>query len=291
MGENKKVGQEQVHKLLFGEKLSWRAIIFDLINSEQLDPWDVDISLLSSKYLERVKDMEGHDFFVSSKVLLAAALLLRIKSEILLNHDIPNLNDVLFGRKDDKKKYIQERIELDDDIPDLIPRTPIPRFRRVTLQELMNALNSAIKTETRRIRRVTVEKQHEIEAAINLPKKRINIRDEIRNVYSQLKKIFNDREQKISFSEFAGTEKEDRIAKFIPLLHLDTQHRVWLEQDGHFEEIWIWLKELYEKQNAEELKRMEREVDEEIEELGEKEKSEEKEIRDSFKNPIGDQTF
>jgi len=42
-----KVGQEQIHGLLFSDKLSWQAIIYDLINSEQLDPWDIDICLLS----------------------------------------------------------------------------------------------------------------------------------------------------------------------------------------------------------------------------------------------------
>ena len=83
-----KIGQEQIHGLLFGEQLSWQAIIYDLINSEQLDPWDIDLVLLTNKYLERVKKLEEENFFVSSKVLFAAALLLRIKSEILLNHYI-----------------------------------------------------------------------------------------------------------------------------------------------------------------------------------------------------------
>ena len=48
------VGQDQIHDLLFGEKLSWQAIIYDLINTEQLDPWDIDLTLLSSKYLEKI---------------------------------------------------------------------------------------------------------------------------------------------------------------------------------------------------------------------------------------------
>ena len=98
-----KVDQEQIHGLLFGDKLSWQSIIYDLINTEQLDPWDIDISLLSQKYLEKVKSLEEADFFVSSKVLLATALLLRMKSEILLYHYIPTLNELLFGKKENKK--------------------------------------------------------------------------------------------------------------------------------------------------------------------------------------------
>jgi len=256
-----KVGQDQIHRLLFGEKLSWQAIIYDLINSEQLDPWNIDISLLSKKYLEKVRELEEHNFFVSSKVLLATALLLRIKSEILLNQDLKSLDDILFGKKEEKK-YTQERIELEDEIPDLIPRTPLPRHRRVSLQDLMAALGKAIKTENRRIKRVIVERQQEFETSLSLPKKTINIRDQIRAMYKKLKEIFSKKEDRLAFSDLSGKSKEEKISAFIPLLHLDDQHKVMLEQDGHFEEIYIWLKDLYEKKHSEKLEQMAKEVEE-----------------------------
>ena len=78
----KRVSQEQIHDLLFGKEVSWHSIIYDLINTEQLDPWDIDITLLSDKYLDTVRGLEEANYVISSKVLLAAALLLRIKSEI-----------------------------------------------------------------------------------------------------------------------------------------------------------------------------------------------------------------
>lgn len=266
-----KVGQEQVHNLLFGEQLSWQAIIYDLINSEQLNPWDIDLAVLANKYLEKVRQLEEANFFVSSKVLLAAALLLRIKSEILLNREIPSLDEILFG-KEEKKEYKQERIELDEEIPELVARTPLPRFRKVSLQELLAALGKAIKTENRRIQRVVRDRQHEIEAGIALPKNRINIRDEIKKVYSKLVEMFKGREHKIAFSEFASGGRSEKIASFVPLLHLDNQHKVWLEQEGTFEEIWIWLKEMYEKQHAEILEKMRQEVEQEIKEMSQEEK-------------------
>ena len=187
---SQRVGQEQIHGLLFGEKLSWQAIIYDLINSEQLDPWDIDISFLANKYLEKVRELEEANFFVSSKVLLAAALLLRMKSEILLNRDLPELDDFLVGREKEQKRYVQERIELDDEIPDLVPRTPLPRVRKVSIRELMSALGKAISTETRRIKRVVVARQHEIEAGVALPKARINVRDEIHRIYRKVQELF-----------------------------------------------------------------------------------------------------
>ena len=70
------VGQDQIHDLLFNREIGWQDIIYDLINTEQLDPWNIDIIILSDKYLEKIKEIEEEDFFVSSKVLLAASLLL-----------------------------------------------------------------------------------------------------------------------------------------------------------------------------------------------------------------------
>ena len=49
-GENS-VKQDQIHDLLFSRELGWQEIIYDLINTEQLDAWDIDIIILSNKYL------------------------------------------------------------------------------------------------------------------------------------------------------------------------------------------------------------------------------------------------
>lgn len=261
-----KVGQEQIYGILFGEKLSWQAIIYDLINTEQLDPWDIDLSMLANKYLEKVKSLEEANFFVSSKVLLAATLLLRIKSEILLNHYIPSLDDILFGKKEEKH-YVQERIELDDEIPDLVPRTPLPRFRKVTLAELIAALGKAITTETRRIKKVVIAKQQELETALALPKQKINVQEKIRIIYNKLNEIFRSREEKLAFTNLIESSGEDKVTAFVSLLHLDSQHKIWLEQEEHFAEIWILLKHMYEKQNAPELERMRIEVEKEIKEF------------------------
>lgn len=259
---NSKVGQEQIHGLLFSDKLSWQAIIYDLINTEQLDPWDIDICLLANRYLSRVREMEEANFFVSSKVLLAASLLLRIKSEILLNQDMTDLDNILYG-KEEEKKYVQERIELEDDVPELIPRTPLPRGKKVSLQELMNALGKAIKTENRRIQRVIVDKQRERDTMAVIPKSKIDLRDQIKDLYGRLKDVFNEtKEERVAYSNIA----DDKVAYFLPLLHLDNQHRILIEQDNSFGEIWVWLKDVHNRRHASALEQMRKEVEEALDE-------------------------
>ena len=121
----------------------------------------------------------------------------------------------------------------------------------------MSSLGKAIKTENRRIKREIIFKHERREIGMVITKNLFNLQDKIKEVYSKLKKIFSNREKRFAFSELIeGSNKktkEEKINSFISLLHLDNQQKVWLEQDEHFEEIWIMLKSLYEKQKSKDL--------------------------------------
>jgi len=287
--EKNNIKQQQIHDLLFNREIGWQEIIYDLINTEQLDPWDINITILTEKYLEKIQKIEKEEFFISSKVLLAASLLLRIKSEILLNRYIKSIDEILFGKKQEKKKIL-ERIELEEEIPELILRSPIPRFKKVTLKELIESLNKAITTENRRIKKEIINKNALREASFSLPKKRFSIKNKIRELYKNLFTHFkeNQKKKKISFTEFVGENKKERVISFPALLHLENQKKVWLEQETHFEEIHIWLKEIYLKHNPDPFADLKQEVEQKIEELDNGQKQRLKKINKKFENPLGE---
>ncbi len=281
--------QEQIHDLLFNRDLGWQEIIYDLINTEQLNPWDIDIIILTEKYIIKIEQLEEDDFFVSSKVLLAASLLLRIKSEILLNDYIKSIDDILFGKKEDKK-YQLKRIELDEQIPELVPRSPMPRFKKVTLKELMEALNKAISTENRRIKKEIINRNALRETGISLPKKKFNIKNKIQEIYSNLRGHFNKNqdEKKVSFSDFIGKEREEQIISFGSLLHLENQQKVWMHQEDHFDEIYIWLKKTYLEHHGDPFAELREDIEEQIEEMDDAKKKKIEEINSDFENPLGE---
>ena len=294
-GEHNQVRQEQLHDLLFSRDIGWQEMIYDLINTEQLDPWNVNITILTDKYLEKIRSLEEADFFVSSKVLLAAAFLLRIKSEILLNKYIKSIDEILFGDKNASNKVGLESnpvftIGLEEEIPELIPKSPMPRFRHVTLQELMESLNKAIVTENRRIKKEIVNTNALREVDISIPKRKFSIKDKIRELYDGLLQHFkeNEHKKKVSFTDFIGTDKENRILSFSPLLHLDHQKKVWLEQEKHFEDFYIWLEETYFANNPDPFAELRGEVEKEIEELDKGGKKRLKKINKEFENPLGE---
>ena len=246
-----KITQEQLYNLLVSKELSWQAIIYDLIKTEQLDPWDIDISILANRFLEKIiqlQDLEETAFFVSSKVLLAAAILLRLKSEILRDN-IRDIDDILFEKKNIGK--VEAVRNPQDIIPEdeyynkiLVPKTPLPRQRKVTLNELMSALERAMTTEQRRIKKTLSLNRARRELEFAFPKPLLNIPQKIRDLWGRLRGIFfKDKKEKIMFSQLLSTgSKDEKISTFIPLIFLDHQKKVWIEQHEVFGDIEISLK-------------------------------------------------
>jgi segregation and condensation protein A len=266
MGEVDKINQDQFFDLITGEELSWQSIIYDLIKTEQLDPWDIDLGILADKYVETIQMIEEADFFISSKVLLACSLLLRLKSEILINSYIQDLNEALYGRKDEKR-YELERINIDEnELPILTPRTPMARHKKVTLTELMTALNHAINTETRRIKREIKGRQAEKSALTVMPKGGfIPLKVRIKSIFNIVNDHIKEGNDHMKFSHLAPA-KEERLASFVPILHLSNDGKVFLRQPIHFEEIHMTL-----KIHEDEVK----EIKQELELLGEENLSDE----------------
>jgi segregation and condensation protein A len=318
--EKERPEHRQVYNIIVSKDPSWQSIIYELVTTEQLDPWNVDITILCKSYFEKVKVLEENNFHISSKMLLAAALLLRIKSEILLNKYIREIDDILFPRNDNIQKII-ERIEIDEnDIPILSPKTPLPRFKKVTLQELIDALDVAIRTEGRRIQKEIEKKQAERLSHVDIPKfRRINIKERIRQFYAKILTGFSNKkgELKLPYSHFTGNSKEEKIACFLPMLYLSNNGKIWLEQEKHYSEIYMYLYEIFIKtfpdhdrllvESSDTLEEIPAEMMEKLEEFEaaveqlenkiEKEINEEKtdlktkkvqKINKDFENPIGD---
>src|SRR3989338_3567408 len=171
--------------LLKEDEITWQTIILDLVKTGELDPWNVDISILSNKYLEVIKRLQKANLFISGKVLLASALLLKIKSDKLLNEDFANFDAILFPPPeveslDDFLDYKSKRIELDTK-PRLTIKTPQARKKKVTVDDLISALEKALEVNERKILRIA--ERQKIPENLVIPEKKIDITLVIKNLY------------------------------------------------------------------------------------------------------------
>ncbi|MEK6826739.1 MAG: segregation/condensation protein A [Nanoarchaeota archaeon] len=229
---------DKIYDMLMNEnEITWQSIIYDLIKSEEMNPWDISISLLTEKYLKRVQELQEHNFFISGKVVLAASILLKIKSIKLVDENLAQFDSLLFNTEEDllgddldNSRHPQE------EIPKLLIKTPQSRKRKINLNDLMEALQKALEVENRRtIRKLGERPIREVE----IPIKKIDISILMKNLYTKIKEFFKTH-PKVTFTELLPSkEKIDKIYTFIPLLHLENQGKIDLCQEKQFSEIEI----------------------------------------------------
>jgi len=233
----------EIYEMLVNkDEITWQTLIYDLIRSNQMNPWDIDISLLAKNYIETVKKLKEANFLISGKVLLAAALLLKIKSDRLVEEDFANFDALLYPSEElnEEDLYSQTtRQYLEHEHPKLTIRTPLARKRKVTMQDLIFALQKALELDQRK----TLRKLREKEVVVKIPEKKVNIGELIKNVYDKIVNFFSFKKEILTFDKLVNSEKkEDKIFTFIPLLHLDSQEKINLIQNEPFGEIKIEIK-------------------------------------------------
>ena len=234
--------QEKIYKMLLEEsEITWQSIIQDLVNKEQMDPWNIDISGLTKRYSDRIKELKKHNFFISGKVLLAYSILLRLKSHKFLTEHISNFDSILYPPEEKEISELLEeqygKIEYDEEnIPKLLIKTPQERKRRITIKELMNALEKALDIDYNRgVRR----RDYSVLRPAVLPTNILNITEIIKNIYNKILGFFKNNEE-VTFSKLVPSQKkEDKLYTFLPLIYLETDGKIELEQEVPFGEIKI----------------------------------------------------
>jgi segregation and condensation protein A len=250
--------QDRIFQMLLEEdEITWQTILYDLVRKEDMNPWDINVSVLTQRYIEMIRQLKETDFRISGKVLLAAAILLRIKCNRLVGDDLLELDRLIYSDDIDEDQFYEElesemqpRSQLD--APPLIPRTPQPRKRKVSIYDLIGALEQALEVKRRRVMRSIPPMQ------VELPKKQTDISQVIKQVYNKILSFLSKGHELVTFTQLIPSQsKEDKVYTFIPLLHLSNQHRVDLSQKEHFGEIEVMINKSMAK----------KEIDQELDEV------------------------
>jgi segregation and condensation protein A len=227
--------------ILEQEEVGWKTILYELVKSEEMNPWDVNVSLITKKYIESVRKMKEHDLKFSGKVVLAAAILLKIKSSHLISHDISKLDKLLQQGEDLVDEDMLEEFEdalhkhREKQKFQLIPRQPQPRNRKVSIHDLVDALQRAMESKKR-----VLAKRRPVK--YQMPKKHIDIMEVISDIYHKIVYYSKkDSKKKLTFSQLLPPKasKQEKVFTFLPLLHLENQRRIHTEQKQPFSEIHV----------------------------------------------------
>lgn len=206
----------------------WENVLFSL--TRDMDPWDVDLIKLSERFTSFIQTLQKRDLRAPSRIILAAAIIYRLKSETLKQAEEEPVSLEEVDSEVEEEMASGEQLVLPAmDIP--LKREP---RRRVTIKELVNALGKAMKVQNRRAAR----------HIFNIELKGEDITKKIEEVYEAvISYIEKAKDGVIAFSTLFATKREttpeEKIKNFSSLLHLSNQERIMCTQPTLFGEIYI----------------------------------------------------
>ncbi len=236
------------------DELDWKGFLYNLINREGLNPWDVDLSVLTHTYLNELKKVNSVDFDISGKLLTIAVFLLKTKAEYLVEHDIRGIEEKIESvqySEEDFDMGLDGLEELDSQLEDLTQkkkesyqikvRNPIARKRKVNIFDLIKTLEKTfIQSNTRRKNFLMKNTSVEYKGP-EYSKKTKDLKQIIEELFDVISQEFSNDVPHVHFHSLLE-EKEHKMGildKFIPLLHLHNQSRVEIKQEKHFGSITI----------------------------------------------------
>jgi segregation and condensation protein A len=206
---------------------AWKTILLDLVESEKMNPWDIDVILLSEKYLKKISELEGNNLRVPANAILACAILVKTKSKYL---KLSSLED-----EDEKVELTQEQKDMMlAQIPDLMSGR-MSREGRITLDELVMSIEDIIqrtnpkKNSSRVIPRIEIN----FDAA--------SIEEKLDDVFELIKQKV-DSQGIVLFRDLVDSNEVDAVVDvFLPVLFLMNSGKLIAYQNEFFGEIFVQL--------------------------------------------------
>lgn len=237
------------------QELDGIEILVSLAKTGKVDPWNIDIVDVTDKYLTQLFQMKAQNLRLTGRTLLFAAILLRLKSNILENIDINEceaqeqfdqfeLNDDGFEAEYEHEYNTNNVISIDE----VLQRRTSVRLNRnrvVTLKDLIRQLEfyemidkkqSLKNAHERAKRRVRSYANLSADDIVNMAHDEY-IENGVQRLKENLAQIFM-KESRIELNELTLLGM-DKIAAYISLLFLSAESDYELVQDEFYSDLYV----------------------------------------------------
>ncbi len=234
-------------------------ILVSMAKTGKINPWSVDIVDITDKYLAHMFKMKAQNLKVTGRTLLFAAILLRLKSNILEGVDISE-----FEQNDMQDEFFDDEFQADYDFDDEINtnnvisidevlqrRTSVRmnRNRVVTLKDLIRQLEfyemldkkQSIKNAHERAkRRVRNYSKLSADDIVNIAHDEY-IKSGVLTLKANLEQIF-EHEAKVDLNSLTLLGM-DKITAYISLLFLSAESDIELVQEEFYSDLYVVKRE------------------------------------------------
>jgi len=226
---------------LVGE--SWEGVLGRLTGD--MNPWDIDLAELAHRFREYLSALRELEFEIPGRMVLACSVLLRMKSDDLLEAARPTQRDDLVS---DLEEAIEEEMDhwIEPTASDAfnLPILRRPR-RQVTLLDLRSALSAALKVSRRRAERLIgrVEFEEEEDPFEYFEIGGTDFSDRLHELFDRIKGLLNGRRVLSFFRLLDRGDKDERVRRFFEVLHLASEGRIQCSQKEFLGDIVICLEQ------------------------------------------------
>jgi len=230
-------------------------ILVDMAKEGDLDPWDINLEKVTSKYLSAINQNPTDCLKEAGRAIFYASVLLRMKSDILAMQSSEALNIGIHKELDDNYLLEEELANNQikqitfNDLEAAIRRKYIQkakRFRRLTLKDLIQALQDAKEEEENRIYR----KQQKLFDLENYSIIAPEVGDDImelthaENLEAAIERLNIILPEHIVDGDKLEFESIVRMLgcwsnAFLAILFLAHEHQIEFKQENFYGELWI----------------------------------------------------
>ncbi|AKG91621.1 condensin subunit ScpA [Geoglobus ahangari] len=227
-------------------------MLYNLAKKGEIDPLNIDVVEVADKFLEELENARKLDLRISGRVLLYAAILVRMKSDIITSEAVgmteaeeeePEMDYEYGFDAYDYEPYYEDEFEdflsqdfiqdddvLEDELISALIEAGRKRVRRyTTLEDLIRELESAERVRKRRRRRRRAEREPLVDP-MEVPHDE-NLEETIERVREVLVSMMKNRDM-VRLGEIAGF---DLVSKYISVLHLAFRRVFEIHQERIFE--------------------------------------------------------
>ena len=230
------------------------GILVDMAKSGKIDPWNIDIIDVTDKYLAHMVEMKSQNLRVTGRTFLFAAVLLKLKSNVLEGIDILQFDQPEPDVQYDDDGFI---VDYDEDyvptnnvisIDEVLQRRTSVRLnhnRVVTLKDLIRQLEFYEKLEQKQSLKSAHERaKRRVQSYSRLtPDDIVNLAHEeyietcVVKLKENLAQIFEQNEQ-IELNELTLLGM-DKISAYIALLFLTAETDYELKQEEFYSDLYV----------------------------------------------------
>ncbi|AAB89689.1 MULTISPECIES: ScpA family protein [Archaeoglobus] len=216
----------------------------------EIDPWNIDVVDVTDRFLKRIEDAKKLDLRVSGRVLLYAAILVRMKAEAITLEALGGDEEEELEMYDyDSFYFLDEPLEFpeevdEEELDEVILEALTSMRRRVrkitTLKDLIDELRRAEEVERRRRRRRRRERQEEvgIDAALRVPHEE-SLEEMIARVEREVFEALRKKDTVTLFSLVKSWDVPTLVDYYVSVLHLAFRKKVEIRQEEFYGDVEI----------------------------------------------------